>query len=146
MTKSETPAYRSWGNMLQRCTNPNNPAYPDYGGRGISVCVRWESFDAFLTDMGDRPLGMTLERIDNDGDYHPGNCRWATRAEQNANRRGARLLSHGGETLRISEWARRLGVRETRIRERLNKGWTVSQAVSTPPSRRNSVARKRQVT
>lgn len=83
-----TPEYRSWRAMLQRCTYPNNVHYPNYGGRGITICERWRlSFVAFLTDMGPRPEGTTLDRIDGDSDYTPGNCRWATAKEQAANRR-----------------------------------------------------------
>lgn len=73
--------------MVQRCTNPNCRRFADWGGRGITVCERWESFENFLADMGERPEGMTLDRRDNDGDYEPGNCRWATPKEQRANQR-----------------------------------------------------------
>lgn len=82
-----TPAYRSWAGMKQRCTNPKNPGYLDYGGRGIRVAVAWLSFANFLADMGVRPRGTTLDRVDNAGNYEPGNCRWATRSAQNRNRR-----------------------------------------------------------
>jgi len=81
-----TPTYFSWMNMIQRCTNPKAPGYPYYGGHGIAVCKRWREFAAFLADMGERPEGTTLDRIDGGKDYEPGNCRWATKDVQMSNR------------------------------------------------------------
>ena len=77
--------------MIRRCTKETDPRYPDWGGRGIRVCSRWLNYPNFLADMGEKPPGMTLDRIDNDGNYEPGNCRWATREQQQANRRNSRM-------------------------------------------------------
>lgn len=82
-----TPTYFSWRNMFQRCTNRKNKSWPAYGGRGISVSARWEFYETFLLDMGEKPPGTSLDRIDVNGNYEPGNCRWATREQQDANRR-----------------------------------------------------------
>ena len=83
----KSPAYKSWANMMQRCTNPNSDWYHCYGGRGITVCEEWKDFRNFLRDMGERPAGLSLERINNDKGYSPDNCKWATTSEQNANKR-----------------------------------------------------------
>ena len=88
-----TPTYRSWSCMKTRCTNPKRKEWPRYGGRGITFCARWVSFENFLADMGERPEGMTLDRIDNDGNYEPGNCRWATAPEQAHNSRVTKLTA-----------------------------------------------------
>lgn len=85
--KHRSPTYHSWADMVKRCTNPRNWAWKYYGERGITVCERWMTFENFLADMGDRPEGLTLDRINNDGNYEPGNCRWATRKQQSENRR-----------------------------------------------------------
>jgi len=98
--------------MRQRCRNPNNPAYIYYGGRGITVCPEWESFERFLSDMGRRPSPHhSIERIDNDGPYSPENCRWATRQEQRNNRRDSIALEFGGETRSLVGWAAKTGVK-----------------------------------
>lgn len=85
--RTKSREYNSWSNMRQRCNNPKATYYPNYGGRGISICQRWDKFENFLADMGDRPKSQSLDRINNDGNYQPDNCRWATRTQQNLNRR-----------------------------------------------------------
>lgn len=116
--------YWVWAALIQRCTNPHAKGYPNYGGRGVSVCARWrDSYDAFLEDMGRRPSpGHCIDRIDNDGPYSPENCRWATRLEQNRNRRGRRLIELAGERVCLAVAAERLGLTYETARKRLNRG------------------------
>jgi hypothetical protein len=102
-----TAIYSTWENVIQRCTNPNCPDWKDYGGRGITVCERWRSFEDFYADVGDRPPGTTLDRIDNERGYEPGNVRWATRSQQNRNRR----TKHQG-----AHWNAKSGVWHAKIR------------------------------
>lgn len=100
-----------WKSMLQRCENPNYEGYARYGGRGISVCERWHSFDAFVYDMGTRPANHSIDRIDNDGNYEPSNCRWATSSQQCANTSSTRrYVMHDGEEICLREMARRLAI------------------------------------
>jgi hypothetical protein len=138
--KSTTLAYRAWGGIVQRCENPKNPAFARYGGRGISVCRKWaESFAAFLEDMGPRPPGTSIDRIDNEGNYEPGNCRWATRTEQNRNTsRNVRL----GEELQV-DVARKLGVTHTAIVQRRKRGWDAFRAATQPARRCGTRGRAR---
>lgn len=96
-----SPTYNSWMNMLRRCNNPNHPRYADWGGRGITVCERWRDYRNFLTDMGEKPPGTTLDRRDNDGNYEPGNCRWATPAEQAAHTRSTKLTPEAVRKIRV---------------------------------------------
>jgi hypothetical protein len=128
---SGTSEHVIWLGMLDRCYNVNGDAYDHYGGRGIVVCDRWRSsFIDFLQDMGPRPKGRSLDRIDNDGPYSPDNCRWATPQQQAENRRMTRWLEWNGERHTISEWARRLGICRTAINQRLKRGWTLQRALS----------------
>lgn len=133
-----TPEYNSWAGMLRRCTTPTNPKYPEYGGRGIKVCQRWnESFQAFYDDMGPRPSSAhSLDRIDNDGDYEPSNCRWATRAEQQSNRRVNHLVTYNGETLTVKQWAEKMGISEVTLLGRLRSNWPVKRALTEPVRKR----------
>lgn len=122
---SRTRIYRSWSMMKDRCYNPNNTCYGRYGGRGIGVCQRWrESFEAFYEDMGDRPSGMSLDRIDNDGEYSPANCRWADSLTQRSNtRKPLRTFEINGVTKTVAEWCREYGVSQSLVNNRISNGW-----------------------
>lgn len=126
-----TRVYRIWSTMWQRCTNPKNGKYPLYGARGITVCKAWEDFAGFKADMGPRPDdSYTLDRIDPNGNYEPGNVRWATQIEQQNNRRDNRRVAYGGESLTIAEIGRRTGVSPNLIRQRIDRdGFSVERAV-----------------
>lgn len=134
--KSKTGAYSSWLAMKHRCMNPNGTDWDRYGGRGIKVCERWNRFENFLADMGERPNGMEIDRKDNDGNYEPGNCRWATRTEQNRNSSRTHKLTVGDETLSVSEWAERTGIKARLILARLARGWTAERAATSPIQKR----------
>ncbi len=116
---SNTPTYNVWTGMINRCTNPNNKCFSYYGGRGIKVCERWKEYVNFLNDMGEKEAGMSIERIDNNGNYEPSNCRWIPMSQQGKNRRNNRLITHLGETLIASDWDRRLGIGLGRTAERV---------------------------
>lgn len=140
----ETPTYRSWSQMRQRCYNPNHHKFPRYGGRGITVCLRWrESFAAFLEDMGERTsTQQSIERINNDGNYSCGqcpecltngwiaNCRWATAREQARNRSNTRMLSFLGQTMCMTAWAAQIGISPSTLETRLFRGWSVEDALT----------------
>lgn len=128
--------YRIWANMRQRCTNPNNPRYKDYGARGITVCKRWDRFDTFLQDMGFPPPGHTLDRKNNNRGYSPSNCRWADAFTQAKNSRRATDITIGGTTMCISEWCRRTGISYGLYKARVKRGWAQEKALTTPPANR----------
>lgn len=131
--KTGTPEYQAWAHMRQRCTNPNSKDFKNYGGRGIGICARWESFESFLSDMGSRPTPQhTVDRINNENNYGPDNCRWATRAEQNSNTRQNRWLTFKGRTMTTSQWARFMGVPDTILHKRVCRGWSVERVLTTP--------------
>jgi hypothetical protein len=143
LEKSHPREHSSWYSMKQRCMNPNNPAYANYGGRGIQVCARWnESFANFYADMGDRPLDHSIDRIDNDGHYEPRNCRWATRLEQSRNKRDRRWYTYGGETLSLKEWAARLNAPTATIFARVHRcGWPLDKAFTIAPRKYRTTER-----
>jgi hypothetical protein len=135
------PEYWVWHRAKDRCKNPNNPKFKHYGGRGIKMCQEWrDSFAAFIASMGRRPAGRyTLDRIDNNGDYEPGNCRWATYAAQNRNNRRTRLLTFQGKTHCITDWADILGMSRATLYGRIYRGWSTEKALTAPlHSRRQS--------
>lgn len=132
---SGSAEYEIWRGMKRRCRRVKASDYPAYGGRGIQVCERWKSsFNAFFEDMGPRPSpDHQLDRFPNqDGNYEPGNCRWATRAEQNRNRKDNRMITFRGETLCLADWAKRFGMRKGTLFERLRRGLSVEEALTIP--------------
>ena len=128
-----TPEYNSWASMIQRCTNPTHPDYARYGGRGITVCVRWEVFSCFLEDMGQRPRLMSLDRYpDQDGNYEPSNCRWANQTQQMRNMsRNVHTTIDGITKLRI-EWCEDYKISEYVVRRRIQTGWDPVDAIIAP--------------
>lgn len=155
---SYTPEYRAWQTMRLRCTAPSNPAWADYGGRGITVCAGWlASVEAFVRDMGPKPTPRhELDRENNAGGYWCGkcaecvaagrqpNCRWVLRKTNDRNRRSNRLLEYMGEELALAEWCERLGLPRDTVRKRLEGGWSVAAALETPvrPKMPNGAGRR----
>lgn len=134
MNPSETKLYKVWTSMKQRCLNPKDKAYKNYGGRGIKVCDRWvSSFSNFIADMGDKPnTKATLERVDNNGDYTPNNCIWCDRHTQCNNLRKNVWLVFQGQRKTIAQWSRCVGICRVSIRQRLLRGWSIRDALMTP--------------
>jgi len=124
--QTHTPIYNSWASLIARCENAKDARYHRYGGRGIKVCAKWRNdFAAFARDVGERPPGTSIDRIDNDGDYEPGNCRWATPTEQANNT--SRSIVIAGRTLR--EWSELTGLKLGTIQSRVHRGWSRERAV-----------------
>jgi hypothetical protein len=134
---ARTPTYYVWCGMRERCRNPNNKSYKRYGGRGIRVCERWEDYTNFLADMGERPAGLTLERKNNNGNYEPGNCVWATYSEQSNNRSINVFVEHNGQRLTVSQWAHSVDLAPELVRTRLRHGWPIERALQ-PSTRRKA--------
>lgn len=130
----KTKAYSSWAGALSRCNNPKNAKYYKYGGRGISVCESWHDFRNFYEDMGDCPEGHTLHRINNDGNYEPGNCKWADAHEQSRQKTNSVFVTLGGIRMNATDAERQLGWGSDVICGRLRAGWTEERALSQPPT------------
>lgn len=133
--KEQHPLYHVWRSMRNRCHNPNTRQWNDYGGRGITICSRWDDFHAFVEDMGPRPKGYSLDRIDNDGPYEPGNCRWADRKTQQRNQRRAVYVDIEGKSYRAIELAELAGVKTDTIIDRAARGLPYDKVISSKPMR-----------
>lgn len=126
--KEGTRIYNIWMSMKQRCNNPNNPDYNNYGGRGITINPTWYNFESFYADMRDPPSPQhSLNRIDNNGNYEPNNCKWSTQTEQQNNRRDTIYLTYNGKTLSLSDWARKLNVHAATLRQRYYRKWPIGE-------------------
>lgn len=133
------PLYYTWNMMRQRCCNPNNKTYPNYGGRGISVCDEWSSFKVFYdwSILNGWKPGLSIDRIDNDGNYCPENCRWVDRYVQANNTSTNRFITYKGKTQTEAQWAKELGMSKYTLSSRLNlRGWSVERAFETPVKNR----------
>lgn len=131
-----SPTYGSWVAMRQRCSNPKNVSYKDYGGKGIEVCGRWSEFVNFLADMGVRPEGMTIDRINSAKGYSKENCKWSTPKEQARNRGNTKKYQHDGKEYALGELADMYGIPVRRVAQRLNAGWELNRALKTPVHKR----------
>lgn len=133
-----TNTHGAWKGMIQRCGNPNNPGYANYGGRGIKVCHQWLKIEQFFKDMGRCPDGFSLDRIDTNGNYTPENCRWASRQTQNENRRWTVWIEFNGLRKTRAQWAREIGTSTGALKGRLRSGWPIHKAVTLPPYARTA--------
>ena len=125
--------YQAWANMRQRCGNKKRPDFDRYGGRGVQVCDRWQSFENFLADMGVKPSKLhSIDRIDFTKGYEPGNCRWADAMTQALNKSDIIVLEYKGERRPLTEWCRELDINPRMVRERLHSGWSIARALETP--------------
>ncbi len=128
----DTGTWHSWASMRKRCYNENSNRYRIYGGAGITVCPEWSSFDRFFKDMGVKPGGLTIERIDNTKGYYKENCKWATYKEQANNRSNNHVIEHSGVNLNLTEWAYIAKIPQGTLRKRLKMGWDIETALNKP--------------
>lgn len=131
--------YKQWYSMVERCHCHSSHAFADYGGRGITVCERWHDFSNFRSDMGERPPGMSIERLDNSKGYEPGNCAWATPAQQARNKRNNVMLRLGDREMCLADWANHLGLSRGALRGRLRRGWSIERTLCPLPGRGRAV-------
>lgn len=124
--------YGIWCAMKTRCGNPNAVNYANYGGRGIRVCSEWQTFEGFFADMGESN-GLTLDRIDVNGDYEPSNCKWSTRKEQGNNKRNNNVIELNGKRMTAMQWSEQTGIGESTIRKRIRLGWPVEKVLTEKP-------------
>lgn len=124
--------YMIWSQMVDRCRNQRHPRFDDYGGRGITVCARWLNFENFLADMGERPLGLSLDRKKNDQGYCKRNCRWATRSQQARNRRTSHILRIDGAARCLADWCDHFGIDARTVHARMRRGMPATEAVAIP--------------
>lgn len=134
---SGTKTYTTWINMIRRCDDPSQQSYPNYGGRGITVCKRWYRFENFLEDVGEIPDGMSIDRIDNDGNYEPSNVRLADIKDQANNRRTNRIIEFDGKAMTVSQWAEHIGVSADVLYKRLEIGMPLENALTQPAGFKN---------
>lgn len=138
---SHTLTYKTWKRMINRCRNINSPDYKDYGDRGIKVCDKWLNFENFLKDMGEKPVHKSIDRIDNNKDYKPDNCRWSNTVEQARNKRNNHYITYNNITKCLSEWSEITGIKQSTIRMRLsNYKYTIAEALGFQRKRRKYVA------
>lgn len=126
---TEYQTYSSWQHIKERCLNPNNKYYKNYGGRGITICEEWMNFENFLSDMGLATDGYSIDRIDNDGNYNKENCKWASFQEQMNNTRRSHFLEYNGEKKTIADWAREKNMSYEKLINRIKRGWSVKDSL-----------------
>lgn len=144
--RSAHPLHKIWDAMFDRCENPNNPMFPIYGGRGITVCKEWRDFQKFVkwsNSIGGKPDGYSLDRIDPNWNYCPENCRWASAETQQNNKRTNRYLTYNGETLSLSQWSRKLGISRWAIQYRFMQGWSAEDILEIPLNHRKDEYRRK---
>lgn len=140
-TTTISKTYKSWDDIIQRCTNHNNPYYYCYGGRGITICERWrDAFVNFLEDMGEAPKGYQIDRINNEKGYYKGNCRWVTPKINNRNRRDNHIETFDGKTQCLSAWAEELNINRSTISERLKRGWSIDKTLTKPVQKQKKIS------